>query len=67
MNRADNCHDNAFMESCFGTLNTEVEMTEYKQHRTAWRVIGEYIASYNLDRKHSALGDMTPHQFELRD
>lgn len=67
MNRADNCYDNAFMESCFGTLKTELEMTEYKHHRTARREIGEYIAYYNLDRKHSALGYMTPHQFELRE
>lgn len=67
MNRADNCYDNAFMESCFGTLKTELEMTEYKHHRTARREIGDYIAYYNLDRKHSALGYLTPHQFELRE
>jgi putative transposase len=67
MNRADNCYDNAFMESCFGTLKTELEMTEYKHHRTARREIGEYIAYYNLDRKHSALGYLTPRQFELRE
>ena len=67
MNRPDNCYDNAFMESCFGTLKTELQMTEYKHHRTARREIGEYIAYYNLDRKHSALGYLTPHQFELSD
>ena len=67
MNRADNCYDNAFMESCFGTLKTELEMTEYKHYRTARREIGEYIAYYNLDLKHSAIGYLTPHQFELRD
>ncbi len=67
MNRAGNCYDNAFMESCFGTLKTELEMTEYKHHRTARREIGEYIAYYNLNRKHSALGYLTPHQFELLD
>ena len=26
MSRADNCYDNAFMESCFGTIKTELEM-----------------------------------------
>jgi transposase InsO family protein len=67
MNRADNCYDIAFMQSCFGTLTTELEMTEYKHYRKARREIGEYIAYYNLDRKHSALGYLTPHQFELRD
>lgn len=64
-NRADNCYDNAFMESCFGTLKTELEMTEYKHHRAANREIGDFIAYYNLDRKHSALGYRSPHQFKL--
>ncbi|WP_373653605.1 IS3 family transposase [Schlesneria sp. DSM 10557] len=67
MSRADNCYDNAFMESCFGTLKTELEMTDYKHHRIARREIGEYIAYYNLNRKHSALGYLTPHQFELQE
>jgi len=65
MNRADNCYDNAFMESCFGTFKTELEMTEYKHHRAAKREIGDYIAYYNLDRRHSALGYRSPYQFEL--
>ncbi len=25
MSRADDCYDNAFMESCFGTIKTELE------------------------------------------
>jgi transposase InsO family protein len=65
MNRPDNCYDNAFMESCFGTIKTELEMTEYDHQRTAQREIEEYLASYNHDRKHSALGYLTPQQFEL--
>ena len=64
MSRAGNCYDNAFMESCFGTLKTELEMTEYDNHRTALKEIKTYIAYYNLDRKHSALGYLTPAQFE---
>lgn len=64
MSRADNCYDNAFMESCFGTFKTELEMTEYENHAKALREIGEYIAYYNLQRKHSALGYLTPAQFE---
>ena len=64
MSRAGNCYDNAFMESCFGTLKTELEMTEYDNHRTALKEIKTYIAYYNLDRKHSALGYLTPTQFE---
>ena len=66
MSRADNCYDNAFMESGFGTLKTELEMTEYQHQPAARRDIGDYIAYYNLERKHSALGYLSPHQFELR-
>lgn len=65
MNRADNCYDNAFMESCFGTIKTELEMTEYDHQQTAQREIEDYLAYYNHDRKHSALGYLTPQQFEL--
>jgi putative transposase len=64
MSRADNCYDNAFMESCFGTFKTELEMTEYENHPVASKAIKAYIAYYNLDRKHSALGYLTPAQFE---
>jgi transposase InsO family protein len=64
MNRPDNCYDNAFMESCFGTIKTELEMTEYDHQRTARREIGEYLDYYNIERKHSALGYVTPEQYE---
>jgi transposase InsO family protein len=64
MSRADNCYDNAFMESCFGTLKTELEMTEYESHRAATRALKDYINYYNNQRKHSALGYLTPSQFE---
>jgi transposase InsO family protein len=64
MSRAENCYDNAFMESCFGTIKTELEMTEYEDHRAAHREIGDYIHYYQDERKHSALGYLTPQQFE---
>ena len=64
MSRADNCYDNAFMESCFGTIKTEMEMTEYENQQMARREIGEYIDYYRIERKHSALGYLTPLQFE---
>ena len=66
MSRADNCYDNAFIESCFGTIKTELQMTEYEHQQQALQEIGEYIAYYNLERKHSALEYLTPHQFEIR-
>jgi putative transposase len=64
MSRPDNCYDNAFMESCFGTIKTELEMTEYENHREAEYELREYIRYYNLERKHSALDYLTPAQFE---
>ena len=64
MSRAGNCYDNAFMESCFGTFKTELEMTDYEDYRTARREVAEYIDYYRTDRKHSALGYRTPTQFE---
>jgi putative transposase len=64
MSRAGNCYDNAFMESCFGTVKTELEMTDYEDQRAARREIAEYIDYYRNDRKHSALGYRTPTQFE---
>lgn len=64
MSRARNVYDNAFMESCFGTLKTELEMTEYENCWDARREIAEYIAYYCSERKHSALGYLSPRQFE---
>ena len=29
MSRPGNCYDNAFMESCFGTIKTELELVDY--------------------------------------
>jgi putative transposase len=64
MSRADNCYDNAFMESCFGTVKRELEMTEYQDCRSARREIAEFLRYYGQERKHSALGYLTPVQFE---
>ena len=63
MSRSDNCYDNAFMESCWGTLKTELEMDEYKSMEAAQRVVAEYIRYYRFERKHSSLGYLTPNQF----
>jgi putative transposase len=65
MSRPDNVYDNAFMESCFGTIKTELEITEYEHQQAARREIADYIDYYLTERKHSALGYLTPHQFEL--
>lgn len=64
MSREANVYDNAFMESCYGTIKTELEMVDYESIADARREFGEYILYYNLERKHSALGYLTPHHFE---
>ncbi len=64
MSRAGDCYDSAFMESCFGTIKTDLEMTETKNMRDAEVDLAEYFAYYNCDRKHSGIGYHTPIQFE---
>ena len=63
MSRADNCYDNAFMESCWGTFKTEMEIADYATEEHAKRAVAEYVNYYRFDRKHSALGYLTPNQF----
>jgi transposase InsO family protein len=64
MSRAADCYDNAFMESCFGTVKTELEMESYENETIARKEIGDYIRYYNTRRRHSSLGYLTPVAFE---
>jgi transposase InsO family protein len=64
MSRAANCYDNAFLESCFGTIKTELEMTEYQNSAEARRDIASYLAYYNQERRHSSLDYLSPADFE---
>ena len=66
MSRADNCYDNAFMESCWSSIKRELEMTEYDRVAAARTVVAEYARYYRFERKHSAIGYLTPHQFATR-
>lgn len=65
MSRPDNCYDNAFMESCFGTIKTELEMGVYANLRAAYEEIHDYLCYYDTKRRHSSLGYLTPCEFEL--
>jgi putative transposase len=65
MSRAGDCYDNAFMESCFGTIKTELEMTTYPSLQQAFQEIQEYINYYNHLRRHSSLAYLSPSRFEL--
>jgi transposase InsO family protein len=64
MSRAGDCYDNAFMESCFGTIKTEMEMTSYESLAHARREIEEYVNYYNAIRRHSSIGYNSPTSFE---
>jgi transposase InsO family protein len=64
MSRAANCYDNAFMESCFGTIKTELEMTEYQDSPQARHDVASYLAYYNQERRHSSLNYRSPADFE---
>ena len=63
---AGNCYDNAFSESCFGTIKTELELTDYADDPAAVRELSEYVRYYNMERRHSSLEYDTPVEFERR-
>lgn len=66
MSAADNCYDNAFMESCFGTIKTELPLEDYTTDAEAIRELGSYVNYYNVERLHSSLGYVTPCEFEIQ-
>ena len=66
MSRADDCYDNAFMESCFGTLKRELEMSPYKNRDIAHKELPAYIRYYNTRRRHSSIDYLSPETFESR-
>ena len=64
--RGGNCYDNAFMESCFGTIKTELQLVDYRDDTEAVHELTEYVRYYNFERRHSSLGYDTPLEFELK-
>jgi len=66
MSRSGNCYDNAYIESFFGTLKTELVHGErYRSRLEARLSIFEYVeVFYNRQRSHSALGYRSPEQYE---
>ena len=65
MSGTGNCYDNAMMESFFATLKTECVTERYATRQQARHAIFEYIEIwYNLQRRHSALGYLSPERFE---
>jgi putative transposase len=69
MSRPGNCWDNAVVESFFATLKTELLSGEhvYQTRQEARTAIFEYVEGfYNRTRRHSALGYLSPVEFERR-
>src|SRR5574338_513617 len=67
MSRRGNCYDNAPMESANGTV--KVERVHAQHHATRQEAIDdltEYIGYYNSERRHSALGYLSPVEYERR-
>lgn len=66
MSRTGNCWDNAVMESFFSRLKVELIYAEnYKSMDEAHSGIFEYIEMfYNRKRRHSAIGYMSPTDYE---
>lgn len=68
MNRKGNCWDNACVESFFHSLKVEALQDEPLMTRDQMRqTVFEYIeVDYNRTRRHSALGYLSPENFELK-
>jgi putative transposase len=68
MSRKANPYDNAACESFMKTLKVEeVYRNEYRDFREAHACIGEFLERvYNRHRLHSALGYLSPSEFERR-
>jgi putative transposase len=66
MSRRANCYDNAAMESFWSTLKLElVYRRRYESHPQARAELFDYIeAFYNRQRAHSALGYLSPVDFQ---
>jgi putative transposase len=68
MSRTGNCYDNAMAESFFATFKGElIDRVRWATRRAARQAIFEWLeVFYNRQRRHSALGYLSPVAFEAR-
>jgi putative transposase len=68
MSRTGNCYDNAMAESFFATFKGElIDRVRWPTRRTARQAIFEWLeVFYNRQRRHSALGYLSPVAYEER-
>jgi transposase InsO family protein len=68
MSRKGNCYDNAYIESFWSTLKLEmIYRRKFATRREAQAAIFDYIeVFYNRQRAHTALGCLSPVDFELQ-
>ena len=60
------CYDNTFAETCFATIKAEMlpDSQIFESKLDAQRAVFDYIETfYNLTRRHSSLGQISPLQF----
>jgi transposase InsO family protein len=60
MSRADNGDDNAFMESCWGTLKRELAMADYEGVESTRAIVGEYVRPIRAEALAARLPEPTP-------
>ena len=68
MGSVGDCYDNAMAESFFASLECElIDRSTFKTHADARVEVFDYIEGwYNPVRRHSALGQVSPVNFERR-
>ena len=66
MGSVGDCYDNALCESFFATLETElIERKSFRNQAEARMAVFDFMeAWYNPHRRHSALGQMSPLNYE---